>query len=98
MTPLPYIGFNVESIEHIHVSGKVYDKCSTTLARGTPNPGQSRGKESALHVLLAARIRYAVMESGLDAGLVYAAERAAFMRMTTFSMARCGSIEHNACC
>ena len=90
----------VSNIEGIKQHLAVYNKCSTTLLPGgTPNPtDKSSGRESALHVLLVAHIRYAVMESGLDAGLVYAAERAAFMRMTTFSMARGGSIEHNACC
>ena len=82
----------ISNIEGIKQHLVVYNKCSTTSTGGTPNPtGKSSGRESALHALLVARIRYAVMESGLDAGLVCAAGRAAFMRMTAFSMARGGS-------
>lgn len=88
---------NVECIQ-LHIN--LYNKCSTTPSTGgTPNPtGNPSGKESALHALLVARIRYAVMESGLDAGLVCAAGRAAFMKMTTFSMARGGSNAYGECC
>ena len=83
----------ISNIEGIKQHLVVYNKCSTTpLTGGTLNPtDKPNGRESALHALLVARIRYAVMESGLDAGLVCAAGRAAFMRMTAFSMARGGS-------
>ena len=66
-------------------------RCASAKDERTACEKKEIGRESALHALLVARIRYAVMESGLDAGLVCAAGRAAFMRITAFSMARGGS-------
>ena len=90
----------ISNIEGIKQHLVVYNKCSTTpLTGGTLNPtDKPNGRESALHVLLVARIRYAVMEYGLDAGLVCAAGRAAFMKMISLSMVRGESIEHDGCC
>lgn len=90
----------ISNIEGIKQHLAVYNKCSTTPSTGgTPNPtDKPSGRESALHVLLVVRVRYAVMESGLDAGLVCAAGRAAFMKMKRLSMVRGESIEHDGCC